>query len=163
VDNLVYTGAAAINANGNIDANDMTGGAGNDTLTGLGGNDTLRGGIGVDTLSGGAGNDTLIGGSGNDNLTGGTGLDRFVFGIGGGRDTVTDFDANPNGGQDVLDISAYGFNATSFATQVTVATAGGTTTVTIVSLDGLTTDQIVLNNVNGNGGNVISLADFFLG
>ncbi|MFZ4603000.1 MAG: beta strand repeat-containing protein [Caulobacterales bacterium] len=163
VDNLVYTGAAAINANGNNDANDMTGGAGNDTLTGLGGNDTLRGGIGVDTLSGGAGDDTLIGGTGNDNLTGGTGLDRFVFGIGGGRDTVTDFDANPNGGQDVLDISAYGFNATTFATQVTVATTGGTTTVTIVSLDGLTTDQIILNNVNGNGGNVISVADFFLG
>ncbi|NDC58817.1 MAG: hypothetical protein EBZ50_08355, partial [Alphaproteobacteria bacterium] len=165
VDNLVYTGAAAINATGNNDANDMTGGVGNDTLTGLGGNDTLRGGLGADILSGGAGDDTLIGGAGNDTLSGGgtTGLDRFVFSPGGGRDTVTDFDANPTGGQDVLDISAYGFNATTFATQVTVATAGGTTTVTIVSLDGLTTDQIILNNVNGNGGNVISVADFFLG
>ncbi len=43
---------------GDIQANVLMGGAGNDTLEGLAGNDTLEGGQGVDSLNGGDGNDT---------------------------------------------------------------------------------------------------------
>jgi Ca2+-binding RTX toxin-like protein len=63
-------------------ADDLLGGAGNDTLQGLGGNDTLNGDAGNDSLEGGAGNDSLIGGTGDDTLLGGTGRDRLEGGAG---------------------------------------------------------------------------------
>jgi Ca2+-binding RTX toxin-like protein len=62
-------------------ANDMDGGAGNDTLKGGGGNDTLRGGTGVDYISGDDGNDTLYDGNnttGEDSIYGGAGNDTLV-------------------------------------------------------------------------------------
>ncbi|WP_108259754.1 M10 family metallopeptidase C-terminal domain-containing protein [Mangrovicoccus ximenensis] len=55
------------------------------------------------SLDGGFGADTLAGGAGDDLLTGGGGADVFVFAPGGGRDTVTDFDA----GADLLDLAAF--------------------------------------------------------
>ncbi|MFO1151168.1 MAG: calcium-binding protein [Alsobacter sp.] len=67
VDNLLLTGTAGINANGNTldnkmrgndQANALNGLVGNDTLDGAGGNDVLIGGVGADSLSGGAGTDT---------------------------------------------------------------------------------------------------------
>ena len=78
-------------------ANDLSGGAGNDALWGFGGNDSLWGETGDDTLYGGAGNDLLSGGAGNDSLAGGTGSDAYVVtggdviteALGGGVDTVT--------------------------------------------------------------------------
>ena len=57
------------------------------------------------------GNDTLDGGAGNDTLIGGAGNDVFKFLAGFGQDTITDFDANPAGGQDLMDISALGITA----------------------------------------------------
>ncbi len=54
-------------------------------------NSLLVGGGGNDTLLGGAGNDYLWGGAGRDTLTGGGGADFFAWDVGGGADTVMDF------------------------------------------------------------------------
>ncbi|MFM6373102.1 MAG: beta strand repeat-containing protein, partial [Microcystis panniformis] len=58
LENLILTGATAINGTGNAANNILTGNSSNNTLTGNGGNDTLNGGAGTDTLIGGLGNDT---------------------------------------------------------------------------------------------------------
>ena len=63
---------------------------GNDHLEGGDGNDLLDGGSGNDELNGGAGDDLLDGGSGNDQLKGGNGNDTYLFGLGSGKDTITD-------------------------------------------------------------------------
>ncbi|MBU6371667.1 MAG: cadherin-like domain-containing protein [Alphaproteobacteria bacterium] len=155
LENLIYTGAGTFNGAGNTLNNSITGGAGADVLQGNGGNDTLFGLGGADNLSGGAGDDTLVGGAGNDTLSGGgtAGRDVFVFSAGSGRDTITDFDFNPTGGQDFLDISAYGITAATFAANVTLSVVGTTTTVTIGA------DQIV---INGAGVGAIDITDFIL-
>jgi Ca2+-binding RTX toxin-like protein len=59
-ENLVLTGAAAINGTGNVLANSLTGNAANNVLDGAAGNDTIDGGGGLDTLIGGLGNDLFI-------------------------------------------------------------------------------------------------------
>lgn len=69
------------------------GGQGNDTVRGGDGKDRVFGDAGNDRLEAGAGNDTLWGGWGNDTVAGGTGADTFVFAARGGRDVITDFDA----------------------------------------------------------------------
>ncbi|MEG4405249.1 calcium-binding protein [Microcoleus sp. MON2_D5] len=102
------------------DANNTASGfAGDDILTGNGGNDTLSGNKGNDIISGGIGNDQLLGGKGDDNLTGGegddtligaggtdlliggAGRDVLVLGVGGGTDTLVDFQK----GQDLIGLS----------------------------------------------------------
>ena len=60
------TGAGNDRISGNILANRIESGSGNDLLYGLEGDDTLLGGAGDDTLDGGAGADEMIGGAGND-------------------------------------------------------------------------------------------------
>ena len=60
VENLLLTGAAAINGTGNILNNLITGNGGANTLIGLDGNDTLDGGAGIDSLVGGLGDDLYI-------------------------------------------------------------------------------------------------------
>lgn len=69
LENLMLSGAAAINGTGNTLANLMTGNAANNSLSGGDGNDTLNGGAGNDTLIGGAGNDTYVIDSANDVIT----------------------------------------------------------------------------------------------
>ncbi|MCY1528951.1 hypothetical protein D9M68_640740 [compost metagenome] len=69
-----------------------------------------------------AGNDTLIGGLGND---------TFVFGAGFGQDRILDFDANPAGGQDLLNIASLGITAATFAANVAITDAGADTLVSI--------------------------------
>ena len=126
VENLIIGGAGNIGGTGNGLANVMTGNGGENTLSGAGGNDTISGGGGVDTLNGGAGDDSLNGDAGDDVLTGdggvdtfnggvgddmlvgGAGNDLFVFQAGFGDDRITSFDSNPTGGQDLIDLSAYG-------------------------------------------------------
>ena len=104
VENLSYVGAGSFAGTGNTLANTITGGAGNDVLTG------------------GAGNDTLIGGLGND---------TFMFAAGFGNDRVMGFDANPAGGQDLLNIAALGVTAANFAGNVTIADVGADTLVSV--------------------------------
>ncbi|MFC3177999.1 calcium-binding protein, partial [Undibacterium amnicola] len=60
-----------------------------DQLDGGFGNDTVIGGLGDDYLAGGDGDDVLDGGAGNDYLRGGFGNDTYLWGIGSGKDMVT--------------------------------------------------------------------------
>ena len=135
-DNLVGDGGANVLSGG--------GGTGADTLNGAGGNDTLTGGAGADILTGGLGDDTMNGGADND---------IFVFGVGFGNDTITGFDENPAGGQDLLDISALGVTAGDFASRVNIAQIGATV---LISVDGQTITLIGENAANYNS------ADFLL-
>jgi Ca2+-binding RTX toxin-like protein len=167
VENLNLTAFANINGTGNSAANVIVDlGGGNNVLSGQNGTDTLDGGAGNDTLDGGGGNDVLIGGTGNDRMTGGGNSDTFTFAAGFGNDVITDFDANGNGtlaNQDLLDLSSYDplgsdtiLTAANFAAHVSIAAAGGNTTVTI---DGNT---ILLQGVSGGGNNAITVTDFLL-
>ncbi len=69
------------------------------------GADHLTGDDGANLLSGGDGDDTLDGGGGDDVLIGGYGADTFVIGT-GGTTTIRDF----HGGEDVIDLSAWGMD-----------------------------------------------------
>ena len=66
----------------------VQGGAGNDGITGDLNANFLIGGAGNDTIDGGAGNDTLWGGIGDDDLTGGLGADSFLYYREVGRNTI---------------------------------------------------------------------------
>jgi Ca2+-binding RTX toxin-like protein len=70
--------------------------------------DTLLGSANDDVIFAGIGDDTLIGNGGNDRLSGGQGDDVFVFDNLGGTTTIIDFE-DGLGGQDVLDLTAFGF------------------------------------------------------
>ncbi|HSW13801.1 MAG TPA: hypothetical protein VLI06_13230 [Solimonas sp.] len=60
VENLLLTGAAALDGTGNDLANTLTGNSGANALVGGDGNDTINGAGGIDAMSGGAGNDTYV-------------------------------------------------------------------------------------------------------
>src|SRR4029077_4986514 len=104
-----------------------------------------------DTLNGNAGNDVLDGGIGNDTLFGGAGTDVFKFSVGSGHDIIADFQSNPVGGQDLLDISGLGITAAAFAGSVAIAAAGANTLITM----GANTIQL-----NGVGAGTINGSDF---
>ncbi|WP_130904697.1 peroxidase family protein [Pseudomonas sp. Sample_22] len=152
--------------NGDAGNDTLLGGLGNDVLDGGTGNDLLQGGDGSDTLNGGIGNDTLLGGIGNDFIDGGVGNDRvtggagddvmvasvgndvFLFAAGFGADQIIGFDANAAGGQDLLDISAFGVTAATFASTVIItdvgadtllSSAGGAETIRLVGVADATT------------------------
>ncbi|HBX53801.1 MAG TPA: heme peroxidase [Pseudomonas sp.] len=122
----VWTSLSSYTLTANVE-NLMFGGSGNFTGTGNALNNTIQGGTGNDTLTGGAGNDTLTGGLGNDIL---------VFGTSFGNDIVNGFDANPAGGQDLLNIAAFNLTAGTFASRVAIADAGADALVTINGADG---------------------------
>jgi Ca2+-binding RTX toxin-like protein len=113
VENLTFTGSGNFDGTGNALANVLTGGAGNDTLRGL---------AGADRLTGGAGNDRLEGGAGND---------VFLFRAGFGTDTIIGFDANPAGGQDLLDLTGLGISAATFASRVSITDLGANLQVVV--------------------------------
>jgi Ca2+-binding RTX toxin-like protein len=104
----------------------------------------------------GAGNalsNTIIGGAGNDLLTGGLGRDTFVFNPGFGDDVVLDFDADPAGGQDRLDLRTLGITLGTFGTEVDIVAVGADTVVNIGA------DSIVLAGVAAAS---VGAADFLL-
>ncbi|AQZ34165.1 heme peroxidase [Pseudomonas sp. LPH1] len=121
---------------GGAGADRLFGGLGDDMLFGDGGNDILDGGDGDDTLDGGAGNDIMIGGAGNDTLYASQGNNIFMFGPNFGNDTIIGFDANPAGGQDLLNIAAFNLTAATFASRVSIADAGNDVLVTVNGADG---------------------------
>ncbi len=88
VENLTLLGSGNINAEGNDEANTLTGNSGNNTLRGEGGEDTLIGGAGADTLWGGTGVDIMIGGAGNDSYFVQDTNDVVVEAVGEGTDRV---------------------------------------------------------------------------
>jgi Ca2+-binding RTX toxin-like protein len=69
--NLVITGTA--------NAENLTGGDGDDTISGLAGNDYLQGRAGNDSILGGDGQDAIDGGAGNDTIDGGDGDDNVIM------------------------------------------------------------------------------------
>ncbi|MFZ2366927.1 MAG: peroxidase family protein [Azonexus sp.] len=146
IENLTFIGGGNYTGTGN---------ALNNTIRGVGGDDTLIGGAGNDVLVGNAGNDVLDGGEGNDSLVGGAGADTFLFSAPGfGIDRVVDFDADPLGGQDLLDLSSLGITAASFAGSVSIADVGADTLVTVGA------DSIRLLGVTD--ATTITQADFIL-
>jgi Ca2+-binding RTX toxin-like protein len=94
---------------------------------------------------------------GNDTMNGGNGNDVFIFAAGFGNDRINGFDANPTGGQDFLDISAFGITRGTFAARVTIVDVGADTLVTI---DGVAGQTIRLVGI-GNAGTVTQ-DDFLL-
>jgi Ca2+-binding RTX toxin-like protein len=141
--------------NGDAGNDTLLGGLGNDVLDGGSGNDLLQGGDGSDTLNGGLGNDTLLGGIGNDFIDGGVGNDRvtggagddvmvassgndvFLFAAGFGADQIIGFDANAAGGQDLLDISAFGVTAATFASTVIITDVGADTLLSSAGVESI--------------------------
>ncbi len=82
---------------------------GNDTFFGTPFAEQLAGGAGNDTLTARDGNDTIIGGTGNDLLHGDGGNDTFRFNLGDGQDTIREFSgnhSNGSGGTDTLEFGA---------------------------------------------------------
>ncbi len=79
IENLILTGANAINGTGN---------AGNNTLTGNGAANTLSGGDGNDWIDGGQGTDTMVGGLGDDTFIVDSSTDVVTEAAGAGTDTV---------------------------------------------------------------------------
>jgi Ca2+-binding RTX toxin-like protein len=158
----------AIGSQGNDDitggngANFLDGQGGNDRLIGNGGADTILGGGGNDTINAGAGSDVVDGGAGDDIINTGTGNDRIILAAGFGNDSINQFDANPTGGQDLLDVSALGINSGNFVDRVTITDLGANTEVLIEDGLGLVTGKITLFGVNGTGANSITIQDFLL-
>jgi Ca2+-binding RTX toxin-like protein len=66
IEHVELTGALALNATGDEEANLLVGNSGNNSLVGNLANDTLRGNAGADTLDGGIGADDMDGGAGAD-------------------------------------------------------------------------------------------------
>ncbi|WP_431854523.1 DUF4347 domain-containing protein [Azospirillum sp.] len=129
VENLTYDGSGNFAGTGNTVANQITGGAGNDTLTGGAGADTLEGGEGIDTAvfaaavnvnlatgvhTGEAAGDQFVGievfsgSAAADTFTGDDGDNRFIGNA--GNDTLTG-----GAGADTLDGGA-GIDTVSYAT-----------------------------------------------
>jgi Ca2+-binding RTX toxin-like protein len=144
VENLVHVAENDFTGYGNGLANRMTGNDASERLYGGNGDDTLLGGGGNDTLHGGYGTDRLEGGTGDDTLIGGAGLDTFIFAAGFGHDTIRDFDWNPTGGQDHIDVTAFGISALDFASRVLVEDVGRDLMVTI---DGNTDQTMRLSGI----------------
>jgi len=107
IETLELIGAGDINGTGNTLDNVIVGNAGNNRLDG---------GMGDDSLSGGGGNDTILGGRGDDEIdaAGGNVAVRYTGKL-DGHDVILNFDGNPAGGQDVLDLDAL-FDALKVAT-----------------------------------------------
>jgi Ca2+-binding RTX toxin-like protein len=105
IEGVRLTGTGAIAATGDENAN---------LLVGNGGANELTGNAGADTIEGAAGNDTINGGTENDLITGGAGADRIDVDAGNdtvfytskldGKDVIDNFDGDPTGGQDVLNL-----------------------------------------------------------
>jgi Ca2+-binding RTX toxin-like protein len=125
---------------------DVAGSDFDDLLTGNKNENELSGGAGDDVLVGGAGNDVLDGGPGNDILKGGTGQDTFVFesGTGTDSDSITDF----TGGEDVIDLTAYGLTSTA---DLTITNDGGNAVIKLPGGDSVTllaTDETALTDAD---------------
>jgi VCBS repeat-containing protein len=110
-----------------------------------------------DKIKGNSLANVLEGGAGNDRMEGGGGSDSFVFKPDFGKDRITNFDVNPAGGQDFLDISAFGITNADFRERVAIADVGADTLATI---DGDPNQTIRLVGI-GNA-STVSVDDFLL-
>ncbi len=127
---------------GQITGDVLDGGAGNDRVFGGDGDDLVLGGDGEDTVCGGEGDDTIDGGEGNDWVISDQGNDYILFTRGSdtislrpgfGNDVVIGFDSQSSGpgGQDRIDVSAYGFAEDAFGSAILLIYDGEATIVQI--------------------------------
>lgn len=177
LENLLLTGALAINGTGNALNNVITGNGANNILSGLGGNDTLNGALGddalnggdqddslngdggvlalvggADVLNGGNGNDTLHGNLGNDTLNGDAGDDTLIGGAGTFFAPVDNDTLRGGTGNDIYIITAVGDTIIELA-------GGGTDTVQSsitfdLALSGANVENLALTGsatINGTG------------
>nr|WP_283825364.1 calcium-binding protein [Bradyrhizobium diazoefficiens] len=125
-ENLILTGAAAINGTGNALDNIIIGnGAANN-------------------LIGNAGNDVLYGGGGNDFLSGGAGADTFVYASGGGDDSIGDFST---GEGDKIDLTGLVGVSSLADVQAFAQQDGADTVITFGNGDNLTLQNVALSDL----------------
>ena len=148
IENLVLTGAAAINGTGNGLANSLTGNGSANLLNGAGGNDIVSGMGGNDTLIGGDGNDTLDGGTGADSMDGGGGNDSYVVDNAG--DVV--IEGSPSGGVDTVS-SSVAFDLGGRYVENLVLTGTSAINGTGNGLANAITGNSAANTLTGLGGN----------
>ncbi|PPK76523.1 Ca2+-binding RTX toxin-like protein [Methylobacter tundripaludum] len=91
---------------------------------------------GDDYLAGDSGNNTLNGGAGNDTLVGGTGNDTYLFNLGGGQDTISEYDSSPG------NVDTIRFGASIMADDIAFSRNGYDLVLTING----TTDQLTIQN-----------------
>jgi Ca2+-binding RTX toxin-like protein len=91
---------------------------------------------GDDYLAGDSGNNTLNGGAGNDTLVGGTGSDTYLFNLGGGQDTISEYDSSPG------NVDTIRFGAGIMADDIAFSRNGYDLVLTING----TTDQLTIQN-----------------
>jgi hypothetical protein len=114
VENLILTGASAINGTGNELDNVMTGNAQQNTIMGSAGNDTLAGGGGNDFLVGGTGDDTAV-------FSGARAQYRVVQ-LANGIFAVVDMRAgSPDGTDFVFDVEHFAFADVTLAATAMIA------------------------------------------
>ena len=169
IENLTLTGGDAINGTGNALANTITGNGANNQLFGGGGDDVINAGNGTDLIDGGTGNDNLNGGAGNDTVIGGAGADTINVTDGNdvvlynsvdfGADTITGFDSNATGGQDLINLSALGITAANLATRVIENQVGANLVLTVRDASLATIGTIQVNNTTAAA---IDTADYIL-
>src|SRR5687768_17551995 len=145
---MFLMGSAAIDGNGNAQANYLAGNAGNNVLNGMGGNDTIVGDAGNDTLLGGAGDDAYIvdAASGNDVVDNTGGGNDGLFFDGVARERLS---FSRDGNDLLIKID----NGATPAVRVTNHFLGGDAAIDYVQPDGgslLTTAQI--NQIVAGGG-----------
>ena len=114
---LEFTGSCNINGTGNVFGNTLIGNSGDNTLSGL---------DGADVIDGRGGNDTLNGGNLND---------VFKFQAAFGDDRVLGFDSSPQGGQDRIDVSAFGITTVDFNERVTISSPNPNRADTLVTIE----------------------------
>jgi len=140
----------------------------------VGGDDRIEGGAGDDKIAGDAGeardnarggDDVIVGGPGDDQLAGDFevrwpgsvglgGADRFIFGVGSGRDTITDFEV----GKDIIQIlPGYGFRSFADLQKHIADDADGNAVISLAGTWRGATDQITLRGVSSGE---LSAADF---
>ena len=106
---------------------------------------SLTGDAKDNVLAGNAGDNVINGGGGNDYLIGGGGNDIFVMQPGFGNDRITDFDPDPAGGQDKLDIRAFGITLANFAAHVQIEQHGHDT---VIMIDHRSDQRVTLADVD---------------
>ena len=139
VENLVLTGASALNGTGNSASNIITGNGGANKLIGNEGDDVINGGAGVDRLIGGQGSDTLTGGVGNDvfaYLETNDSKSGFDFGI----DSITDFKTG-----DKIDVTALDANLNAVGNQAFVLDRNGISAAGEIMVTNLGNNNLELN------------------
>lgn len=105
--------------------------------------ENARGSFHDDQIYGNHGMNSLEGAEGDDVLFGFGGADRFVFAEAGtGFDIIADFDADPVGGQDLIDLSGRGYSAADIGGAIQISQGGS---ITYIAFAG---DTILLSNVN---------------